>query len=86
MRKEPHSSDHLDANRYAVWSEGYIANGERDRAKSHGVVTAESFEEACDIIFTPLTIKHPGYYKKDPLCWWGCLLFDNEVDARRKFG
>ena len=85
MQCEP-PSDHLVTTSFEVWSEGYIVNGGRDGAKLWDIVEAESFEKACDIIFIPLDVKYPGYYKKDPLSFWGCQLFDNEVDARRSFG
>jgi len=67
---------------YEIWSEGYQATGDSSGACFHGKVLATSFKEAC--------IKHFGinniYFDEDRLSFWGCKLFDNEIEARKNFG
>jgi hypothetical protein len=67
---------------YEVWSEGYCCTGCEGKpvtATFEGSVKAESFEEACDILF-----KGRDDYVNGRI--WGCRLFDNEEDARKGFG
>lgn len=67
---------------YEIWSEGFRAMGDIAGASFHGKVFATSFKEAC--------IKHFGienfYFDEHNLTFWGCKLFDNEIEARKNFG
>jgi len=65
-----------------VWCEGYRVTGDSSKATYHGHCRATSFQDACDHIFKDSHY----YYNKVSLTYWGCRLFDNEADARRKFG
>lgn len=67
---------------YEVWSEGYQATGDSAGAVFHGRVVASSFKEACINYFGIDNI----YFNEDNLTFWGCKLFDNEIDARKNFG
>jgi hypothetical protein len=70
--------------KYEVWSEGYLCtgmDGVPSRARIHGCVKAKSFREACDKVF-----HDEQYYDSKRLTWWGCRLFDNAKDARKRFG
>jgi hypothetical protein len=67
--------------KYQIWSEGYQATGESSGAYKHGELEANNFKEACDNFFND-----DKYYNSDKLTYWGCRLFDNEVDARKSFG
>ncbi len=70
---------------FEVWSEGYSSMGEHGPAVFHGVVTAGTFAEACDKLFSPE--EHRDYYHKSKtLSYWMCKLYDNEKDARRSYG
>ncbi len=68
-----------------VWIEGYAVTGESQEAFLMGRYEAESFDEAVKIM-----LKEKG--KEDYKCInskhyiWACRLFDNETDARKKFG
>jgi hypothetical protein len=66
---------------FNIWSEGFQTNGESDTASYHGQMEADTFKEACQIMFKEIDSYDP---KRNTL--WGCRLFDNERDARRSFG
>lgn len=66
---------------FQVWSEGYRASGDRGTATFHGQVEAENFKAACDQI-----IGNSYLYDSERLTYWGCRLFDNELEARKSFG
>ena len=66
---------------FEIWSEGYIITGGRGTALFHGKIKANSFKEACDILFDD-----DKFYNPKNLTYWGCRLFDNEIDARKSFG
>lgn len=70
---------------FAIWSEGYAINGERGEATLHGFSNAETFEEAC-VIFGLLHPEFEIYFDPERMSYWGCKLFDNEMDARKRFG
>jgi hypothetical protein len=72
---------------YHIWIEGWSAHvdqGEREKAKLLGTVEAETFADACRSWFSA----HPSWsdFDADKLTHWGCRLFDNEADARARFG
>lgn len=67
--------------KYEIWSEGYVCTGERSGAIFHTIVEAHSFKEACDKYF-----QDDLSYNPKRLTFWGCKLFDNETDARKRFG
>jgi hypothetical protein len=64
--------------KYNIWAEGY---DNRNGARKMGEVEANSFEQACDKIF-----KEDANYNAIRLSHWGCKLFDNELDAKRRHG
>jgi hypothetical protein len=66
---------------FQVWSEGYRATGDYGVAISHGQVEAENFRAACDQIFGSNL-----NYNSERLTYWGCRLFDSELEARKSFG
>lgn len=70
---------------YEIWSEGYRATGEEGSATFHGTMRGDSFHQACD----RLAEHHSAfakYYETDTMTYWGCQLFDNEKDARARYG
>ena len=66
---------------FEIWSEGYIITGGSGTALLRGKIKADSFKEACDILFGG-----DRFYNPKNLTYWGCRLFDNETDARKAFG
>ena len=69
----------------SIWSEGFAATGDSGGATFHETVRAESLKEACSV----LAETSPGfakYYNEKRMTFWGCRLYDNEIDARRSFG
>ena len=66
---------------YEIWSEGYIASGDRGEAVLHGKMEASSFKEACDF-FAKNNPEFEKYYDPARMTFWACRLFDNEADAR----
>ena len=70
--------------KYEVWREGYhIQGGDAPTgATKVGEVEANSFREACD----KLLLGDSFAYDRVTLTDWGCQLFDNEADARKRFG
>ncbi len=90
----------LDLKTFDVWMQGYAATGEHGVAHLWGTTEARSFKEACHKVAMEKQLLAmskaergeidltEGYWEYDPhkLTWWGCRLFDNEVDARKSFG
>lgn len=85
---------------FEIWIEGYAATGERGYAQLIGKGHGETFDEAVKdyMAKTPKhgieerrKLKGEEFFREDhkPRSnWsiWGCLLFDNEIDARKSFG
>jgi len=67
-----------------VWMEGFRATGESGPATFCGTFPGKTFAEAC----TNWNKEEgtPGYFNAKQLTYWGCCLYDNEIDARRSFG
>lgn len=72
-------------NTYEIWIEGYTASGDSAPAKYVGTASASTFTGAC-----AKALEEAGwdikYYNSDYNTYWGCRLFDNETEARRRFG
>jgi hypothetical protein len=67
--------------KYEIWIEGWIATGGYGNARFIAEVEAPTFREAC--------AQHYGndrLYNAGLNTWWGCHLYSNEADARKKFG
>lgn len=69
-----------------IWREGYMTSGESSRAQLLRIVYGvTSLQDACarhadeDPEFKRL-------YNPMKMTYWGCRLYDNEADARKKFG
>jgi len=70
---------------WELWLEGYVATGNRSGARYLGIFVAPTFKEACDLWGNRHANK--GYYSnRGHPSYWGCRIFDNEIDARRSFG
>lgn len=66
---------------YKIWSTRRIVMDDSNKITFEGKIKANSFQEACDIMF-----KNKDGYNLNLLTIWGCGLYDNEQDARRNFG
>jgi len=70
---------------FAIWSEGYRAQGNDSGAVPFGYEEGIDFKDAC-IRKAEKDPEFKEYFNPDRMTWWGCRLFDNEVDARKSFG
>ena len=66
---------------YEIWSEGYQASGDSGGARFIGKVYALSFQSACSLLLGGNEL-----YNEQANTLWGCRLFDNAADARKRFG
>ena len=71
---------------YNIWSEGYVCTGNRSGAIYHGTATGKTFKAACIDYFSDKENDERGDFDKKDMTFWGCRLYDNEVDARGSFG
>jgi hypothetical protein len=70
---------------FDLWMEGYRATGDHGTAQYLGKVEAKTFQEACDV-FCKERMAEPWLYDATRRTYWGCQIFDNEADARKRFG
>jgi hypothetical protein len=71
---------------YQIWIEGYRATGEEGNAQFLGAFSGDDFQDACIKAMKALKWDINTYYDYERNTFWGCRLYDNEVDARRYFG
>lgn len=72
---------------YPVWMEGFVATGGQSKANYLGEFEANSFADACRIACkTKLKDVTLFDIRNGIPCYWGCCMYDNEVDARENFG
>lgn len=70
---------------FEIWTEGFVTNGERGSAMKYGEWRGSNFQDACN----GFAKNHPEfakYYRKEDMTWWGCRIFDNQLDAIKSFG
>lgn len=68
---------------YEIWREGYrVAPGPSDDAAKMGEADAPTFRDACIALLAHDTV----YFNAEHLTYFGCKLFDNEADARKRYG
>lgn len=70
--------------KWQIWSEGYSVTGNEGGAQLLGEVEAQTFPGACAIWAN--SCSDPSLFNPGRLTYWGCRLFDNEADARERFG
>lgn len=72
----------------ALWSEGYVATGQRSEAIFHGRYKAQTLHEAVIQFMETLSDNDKRYIDltSNPPRFWACRFFDNEIDARKSFG
>ena len=71
---------------FEIWSEGYIATGERGGATYHGTFTAVDFKAAVEKYRESLSESDKKFVNLETLTYWGCRLFDTERKARASYG
>ena len=76
---------------WQIWSEGFQTSGESSTAKLLDTIEATSFDEAVEKYATkqyPNEKDRNYWFKNTNGTWsfWGCRLYDNEIDARKSFG
>ena len=76
-------------NTYDIWAEGYVAQGNSDRATllAKGVY-AENFDDACHVLSERNSEMKRYMRRHTDGSWthWGCRLFPDESSARISFG
>lgn len=70
---------------FEIWSEGFAATGESGPARFHGTSIGIDFKDSC-IKFSLANPKFLEYFDSSRMTYWGCELFDNEIEARKSFG
>ncbi len=85
---------------FDVWEEGFAATGQRGEARFLGKLKGRNFQDACMRYFLKRELEFREEADKsgdwiDTERWdynpyrntyWGCNLYDNEIDARKSFG
>lgn len=71
-----------------IWSEGFAVTGQSAPAELLGIEEADNFDQAVEQYMEkhPKRIDVREHNGKKIYTDWGCLLFDNESDARKSFG
>lgn len=75
----------IKARKYTIWSEGFCVMEGHSKAILHGEAEGNSFKEAC-MNYAKTDKEFEFYFDPDRMTYWGCKLFDNEIEARRSFG
>ena len=70
---------------FEIWAEGFVDNGGRAGATMLGKANGKTFKDACKNR-AERDAEFNRYFDEDRMTYWGCRLFDNEVDARKSFG
>lgn len=71
--------------KWHVWMEGFEATGNSKPAEYGGEFEGDTFADACENWLKSAGMNEQ-LFDKARLTYWGCHLFDNEADARQKFG
>jgi len=61
--------------------EGYAATGQRANASFVGYSSGKDFKDACKNYYG-----NDRYYNPNTNSYWGCGLYDNEVEAHKFYG
>jgi len=74
-----------DLDAFEIWIEGFQIQGNSSEAMFLGTSRGNNFEEACKS-FVENNESFKKSYNPEDNTYWGCRLFNNEVDARKSFG
>lgn len=81
----PQTQRQYRMTKFEVWMEGYTGSSNSGRARLLNVVEAETFAEACERAISAKPLDQANF-DRQKMTLWGSCLFDNEADARQKFG
>lgn len=70
---------------YEIWSEGFHSSDGKGSAVFLGESQGIDFKDAC-VHFSKTNGDFASLFDPNRLTYWGCMLFDNEIDARKNFG
>lgn len=70
---------------YEIWAEGFADNGGSRGAFCLGVSKGVDFKDACKNR-AERDAEFNRYFNEERMTWWGCSLYDNQVDAIKSFG
>lgn len=70
---------------YEIWAEGYAVTGGCSGATLLGRELGDNFKDACRRL-AKKDAEFDYYFDEQRMTYWGCKLFDNEIDARQRFG
>ena len=70
---------------HEIWSEGFIATGQSEKAMFRGKYEGKTFKDSI-INWIEKDKDAKQYVDLDRMTYWGCRLFNNESDARKSFG
>lgn len=71
---------------WQIWREGYETTGVGGEAFYMTTIEAKTFNEAVEKLFREADEDTRMRLDPKECTYWGCRLFDNEVDARKSFG
>ena len=71
---------------FEIWSEGFVCSGGIGHAEFHGAFKGKTFKDAVISWKNYVTNDKSKYIDVDKLQYINNNLFDNETDARKKFG
>ena len=74
-----------DIKSFPVWMEGFSVSGQSEPAKYLGQFDADTFEQACKISIKG-NLNWEDLYDDQTNTFWGMKFFDNEEEARKKYG
>lgn len=75
----------MKTREFNIWSEGYRTSGESSGATYIGTYSGVDFRDAC-FKWANSVSDRLQLYDRVRNTYWGCQLFDNEIDARANFG
>lgn len=74
----------MSKQKFEIWSEGFKTTGMTSNATFHGLFNGESFKDAVKNFKDRST--EGDHVDLTNLTFWGCKLFDNETEARKRHG
>lgn len=69
-----------------IWSEGYVISGNESQADFFGTFPGDTFNDAVMAFKHSTSGRDADLINVEKMTYWGCRLFDNEIDARKSFG
>lgn len=70
---------------FDIWCEGFAVTGESGQATLLGCEKGIDLKDACKNLASK-DEEFARYFNEDNMTYWGCRIYDNELDARKSFG